>query len=105
MEWDLGDPPAGSSLTRAVTPAPSQVPCFRASLPQTHAPHPRHTRGCVYLTVLCAGPQTPSVGLLECESNKGADMFLKEMNTFLREMQHMTPTQRFEKTQKALLDM
>jgi len=25
MEWDLGEPPAGSSLTRAVTPAPSQV--------------------------------------------------------------------------------
>jgi len=64
-------------------------------LPQAHAPQPRQTSVCV----------PPSVGLLECESNKGADMFLKEMNTFLREMQHMTPTQRFEMTQKALLDM
>jgi hypothetical protein len=65
------------------------------------APNERLRAG--VLTV--AGSQTPSVGLLECESNKGADMFLKEMNTFLREMQHMTPTQRFEMTQKALLDM
>jgi hypothetical protein len=49
--------------------------------------------------------QTPSVGLLEVESSKGAEMFLREMHTFLREMQHMTPTVRFEMTQKALLDM
>jgi hypothetical protein len=33
------------------------------------------------------------------------DNFLREMHTFMREMQHMTPTQRFEITQKALLDM
>jgi hypothetical protein len=32
-------------------------------------------------------------------------MFLREMHTFMREMQHMTPTMRFEMTQKALLDM
>jgi hypothetical protein len=54
---------------------------------------------------VCCGAQTPSVGLLECESSHTSDMFLKEMHTFMREMQHMTPTQRFEMTQKALLDM
>ena len=30
-EWDLGEPPAGNSLNRASTPAPSQVLCSRAA--------------------------------------------------------------------------
>ena len=49
--------------------------------------------------------QTPSVGLLEVQGHKGTEIFLKEMHTFMAEMQHMTPTMRFEMAQKALLDM
>ena len=49
--------------------------------------------------------QSPSVGRMEMETDNTNQMFLREMHTFMREMQHMTPTQRFEITQKALLDM
>jgi hypothetical protein len=66
-----------------------------------------HVSMCVSLshTTCLSVVQSPSVGMLEMESNKGTEMFLREMHTFLREMQHMTPTMRFDLTQKALLDM
>lgn len=70
--WDLGEPPRGSQVTRAVSPVPSQ---------------------------------SASVGQVEMDANAGAERFLSEMHSFMREMQHMTPVMRFEMTQKALLDM
>lgn len=48
---------------------------------------------------------TPSGGIFEIEASKSTQAFFKEMNHLISTIHTLTPTQRFEKTSKALRDM
>jgi hypothetical protein len=48
---------------------------------------------------------TPSNGILEIQQQKSAALFFNEVHAFLATVNTLTPTQRFELTQRALKDM
>mmetsp|Transcript_46229 Transcript_46229/g.112550 ORF Transcript_46229/g.112550 Transcript_46229/m.112550 type:complete len:299 (+) Transcript_46229:149-1045(+) len=52
-----------------------------------------------------AGSPTPSGGIFEHETMRSTQEFMKEMNVLISTVHTLTPTQRFEKTSKALRDM
>jgi hypothetical protein len=51
------------------------------------------------------GTPTPSYGIMEFQQQRSTNAFFKEMNAFVSTVHTLTPTQRFELTQRALKDM